>query len=95
MLEIIVPLNNNGHFVTLHVILPYQDKHNGGVFVYNYLVKGEDKINLTAKMWWAEFFGIFYQKQILLKDNVCMGIKDISLDDFNQRNHSEKTLFKS
>ena len=32
MLEIIVPLHNNGHFVMLHVILLSQDKKNGGGF---------------------------------------------------------------
>ena len=49
MLEIIVPLPNNGHFVIFHVILPSQDRNNGGVFIYNYIGKGEDKSNLIAR----------------------------------------------
>ena len=83
MSEIIVYLHNNGYFVILDITLPSQDRNNGWVFIYNYLSKGEDENNLIAKMWWAKFFGIFYQKQVSLKDNVYMGIKEMSLDGFN------------
>ena len=95
MLEIIVPLHNNGHFLMICVILLSQDRNHGGVFIYKYLGKGEDESNLISKMRWAKFFGIFYQKQALLKDNVYMGVKDMSLVGFNQGNHCEKPYFKS
>ena len=62
MSEIIVPLHNISHFVMLHFTLPSQDRNNGGVFIYSYLVKGEDESNLIAQFWGAKFFGIFYQK---------------------------------
>ena len=64
MLETIAPLHNNGHFVMLHVILQSQDKNNGGGFIYDYLPKETDENNLIPKMWWAKFFGIFYNKSI-------------------------------
>ena len=56
MSEIIVPLYNNGHFLILHITLPSQERNNGGVFIYNYLGKGEDESSLIAKMW-ANFLG--------------------------------------
>ena len=75
MLEIIAPLHNNNRFVMLHITLPSENRNNGGVFIYNYLGEGEDESNLIDKMWRNKFFWIFYQKQVLLKDNVYMGIK--------------------
>ena len=59
-----------------------------------YLGKGEDESNLIAKLWWAKFCGIFYQKYVLLKDNVYMIIKDMSLDGYSQGNNSKKIIIQ-
>ena len=93
--EIIVPLHNNGHFVMLHVILPYKDKKNGGGLIYDYLPKETDENNLISKMWWAKFVGIFYQKQVLLKYNTYMGVTDMGLDGYNEGFHKDLLISSS
>ena len=89
MAEVIVPLHNNGHFVMLDVILPSQERNNGEVFIYDYLGKVVNERNLRANLGWAKFFRIFYKRQVLLNANVYIGIKDTSLDSYNQRKYSE------
>ena len=69
----------------IDVILPSQERKNGEVFIYGYLGKRVNESNLRAKIWRAKFFGIFYNKQVLLNGNVYMGVKDRSLDGHNQR----------
>ena len=84
MSQVIVTLHNNGHFFILHITVPSWDKKNGGGFIYDCLPKQVDAYNLIFKMRWAKFFGIFYQKQVLIKDIVYMGVTDIGLDGYKE-----------
>ena len=40
-------------------------------------------------MCWAEFFGIFYKKQVLLNNQVHMRIKDMRIDGYNVGKYNE------
>ena len=50
MSEVIVPIQNNGHFGRIVVILPSVERANGELFIYDHLDKGVNENNLRKNM---------------------------------------------
>ena len=61
----------------LDVFLPSDKIPNGQVTLYDYLDSGEKVKNLRAKMWWANFFGIYHQSNQVVGENKYMDILDM------------------
>ena len=64
--HVVVPIHNDNHVFMLDVFLLSHKRPNGQVTLYDYLDSVEKAKNLSAKMWWTKYFGIYHQSNNLV-----------------------------
>ena len=70
--------------VILDFFLPTHKIPNGHVTLYDYLGSGNKTKNLSVKMRWPKYFGIYHQsKNLVMRQTQCMGILEMILTELN------------